>query len=101
VAAVRTATADGTSPTYSSALIGADICDFELVTIDEVASLIRQLPDKSCTLDVLPAPQLRCLQNVVDVVAPFLCELYNRSLSTVTVTVNLYHTSVEEAGFEH
>jgi len=80
VADVRTAKADGTSPTYSSAPIDAVFCDFEHVTIDEV-SLIRRLPDKSCALDVLPTPQLK---SVVDLVAPFLCELYNRSLSTAT-----------------
>ena len=82
VAAVCTATADGTSPTYSSAPIGAAICDFKHVTIDEVVTLICRLPDESCALDVLPTSQLK---SVADLVAPFMCELYNRSLSTATV----------------
>ena len=62
--------------------IAAVICDFERVTIDEVVSLIRQLPHKSCALDVLLTPQLKC---VVDLIAPFLCELFNRLFSTATV----------------
>ena len=33
-------------------------------------------------MDVLPTPQLKC---VADLIAPFLCELFNRSLSTATV----------------
>jgi len=51
-------------------------------TVDEVASAIRRLPNKSCVLDVLPTPQLKC---VADLIAPFLCDLFNRSLSTSTV----------------
>jgi hypothetical protein len=43
-----------------------------------MVSLIHRLPDKSCALDVLPAPQS-------DLIAPFLSELYNRSLFTATV----------------
>ena len=102
MAAVRTTTADGTSPTYSSAPIGAIICDFEHVTIDEVVTLIRQLPDKSCALDILPTPQLK---SVVDLVASFLCELYNRSLSTATVPAafkSAYITPLlKKPDFEH
>jgi len=40
------------------------------------------LPDKSCVADTLPTPQLKL---VADLIAPFLTELFNRSLSTATV----------------
>jgi len=43
---------------------------------------IRRLPDKSCAADTLPTPQLK---PAADLIAPFLTELFNRSLSTATV----------------
>jgi len=55
---------------------------FQLVSVQEVAALIRELPDKSCCLDPLPTAQLKA---VADVVSPFLTELFNRSLSTGSV----------------
>ena len=42
-------------------------------------TLIQRLPDKSCVANTLPVPQLK---QVADLVAPFLTELFNRSLST-------------------
>jgi len=44
--------------------------------------LLSALPDESCMVDTLPTPQLKL---VADLVAPFLTELFNRSLSTATV----------------
>ena len=38
---------------------------------------VRALPDKSCSLDVLPT---RLLKAVIDTMAPFVTELFNRSL---------------------
>ena len=55
---------------------------FRGVTVEEVIAAIRKLPDKSCALDVLPTPQLKL---VADLIAPFLCELFNRSLTTAKV----------------
>jgi len=51
----------------------------EPVTIDEVVAAVRVLPDKSCALDPLPT---QTLKSVIDVLAPFLTELFNRSLTT-------------------
>ena len=48
------------------------------VAVDDVITLIQRLPDKSCVADTLPVPQLKL---VADLVAPFLTELFNRSLS--------------------
>jgi len=56
--------------------------EFRCVTVEEVVVAIRKLPDKSCGLDVLPTPQLKL---VADLIAPFLCELFNLSLTTATV----------------
>ena len=53
-----------------------------LLTVDEVIATVRALPDKSCVLDPLPTAQLKA---VVDIVAPFVTELFNRSLSSGSV----------------
>jgi len=45
--------------------------------VDEVTAAVRALPDKSCALDPLPTAQLKA---VVDIIATFLTELFNRSL---------------------
>ena len=52
------------------------------ITVDDVVAAIRKLPDKSCALDVLPTPQLK---SVAELIAPFVCELFYRSLTTTTV----------------
>jgi len=49
------------------------------VTVDEVTAAVRALPDKSCALDPLPTAQLKA---VVDIIAPFLTELFNRPLAS-------------------
>ena len=82
VDSVRAATAGGPPPTYTPAPSAGRITDFQCVALDEVAAAIRRLPDKSCVLDVLPTPQLK---SIADLIAPFLSELFNRSLSTATV----------------
>ena len=82
VGAVRDATAGGRSPCFASCPSGATMTEFRCVTVEEVIAAIRKLPDKSCALDVLPTSQLKL---VADLIAPFLCELFNRSLTTATV----------------
>ena len=81
VAGVRSATASAPPPSYRSTS-GPFFRQFQLVSVQEVAALIRELPDKSCCLDPLPTAQLKA---VADVVSPFLTELFNRSLSTGSV----------------
>jgi hypothetical protein len=46
------------------------------------AAAVRSLPDKSCTSDLLPT---RLLKENVDILAPFLTDLFNCSLSTGVV----------------
>ena len=52
------------------------------VSVDDVISAICRLPEKSCAADTLPAPQLKL---VADLIAQFLTELFNCSLSTANV----------------
>ena len=71
-------TADLSGRTNYTALL----TEFQKVIVNDVISAIRRMPDKSCAADTLPTPQLKL---VADLIAPFLTELFNRSLSTATV----------------
>jgi len=51
---------------------------FQPVSVSYVVTAVRALPDKSCSLDVLPT---RLLKAVIDTIAPFITELFNPSLS--------------------
>jgi len=82
VEAVRAATAGGLSPTSTAAPVASSFTGFHKVTVDDVFSAICRLPDKRCVADTRPTPQLKL---VTDLIAPFLTELFNRSLSTATV----------------
>ena len=52
------------------------------MNVDDVVAAIRALPDKSCVLDPFPTSLLKA---IVDIIAPFLTELFNRSLSSGVV----------------
>ena len=82
VAGVRSATADVPPPSFTSISADVSFCQFQSVTVDEVTAAVCALPDKSCALDPLPTAQLKA---VVDVIAPFLTALFNRSLSSGSV----------------
>ena len=56
--------------------------EFRPLSVDEVAGAVRLLPDKSCASDPLPTSLLK--ENV-DILAPFLTNLCNSSLSTGVV----------------
>ena len=51
--------------------------DFLTLSVDDVIIAVRRLPDKQCDSDPLPTSMLR---EYVDMLAPFLVELFNRSL---------------------
>jgi len=82
VAGVRSATADAPPPSFTSTSLEASLSEFQPMTDDQVIAAVRALPDKSCALDPLPTTQLKA---VVDIIAPFLTALFNRSLSSGTV----------------
>jgi len=50
---------------------------FSPLTIADVITAVRRLPDKSSAADPIPT---NVLKQVIDLVAPFICELFNRSL---------------------
>jgi len=52
------------------------------VNVDDVVAAIRALPEKSCVLDPFPTSLLKA---IVDIIAPFLTELFNLSLSSGVV----------------
>jgi len=79
VAGVRSAMADAPPPSFSSTSFDASFRQFHHVTVDEVTAVVRALPDKSCALDPLPTAQFKA---VVDIIALFLTELFNRSLAS-------------------
>ena len=78
VASVRRATDGAPEPTFSVGT-GHSITDFDGVSVDDVIAAIHRLPNKSSAADVLPVPVLK---QVSTTIAPFLTELYNRSMST-------------------
>ena len=51
---------------------------FTPVNVDDVVSAISRLPDKSSAADPLP---VSLMKQVTDEIAPFLTELFNRSMS--------------------
>jgi len=81
---VRASTSDAPPPTFTRAPSGCQLLEFRPLTADDIVAAIRALPDKQCMSDPLPT---RLLKNNVDVLAPFLVEMYNRSLSTGVVPV--------------
>lgn len=51
---------------------------FHALTVKDIVTAVRALPDKQCASDPLPT---KLLKEHVDVLAPFLVELFNQSLS--------------------
>ena len=80
VAKVRSSTADAPAPTFTRAPPGVSFRQFRPLTTDDVTSAIRRLPDKTSSADPIPTSVL--MKQTADVVAPFVTELFNRSLST-------------------
>ena len=84
VAGVLSATADAPPPSFQSTSPGALLHAFQPVSVSDVVTAVRALPDKSCSLDVLPT---RLLKAVIDTIAPFVTELFNCSLLSGRVPV--------------
>jgi len=78
VAGVRRAsTAGADSPTFTT--VGCELRLFTPVSSADVVELMKKLPDKQCTSDPLPT---WLLKQSVEVLAPFLCRLFNWSFLT-------------------
>jgi len=82
VADVRALTDNAPPPSFFSAPSGCTFVNFRSLTVDNVTAAIQLLPDKQCASDLIP---IRLLKDYADVVAPFLVELYNKSLQIGSV----------------
>ena len=76
---MRAATADAPPPTFTPAPTGWSMSAFHAVSIADVTTAIHQLPDKQCASDPLPT---RLLKDTVDLLAPFITTLFNKSLAS-------------------
>jgi hypothetical protein len=79
VGGVRSSTDGASPPSFSQSSADVQFTCFEPVTVDEVVTAVKALPDKCCALDPLPTTMLKA---VIGDLAPFLTVLFNRSLST-------------------
>ena len=78
VAGVRATTADAPPPTFTTAPAACRLTEFRLLSTDDVILAVRQLPDKQCHSDIMPT---RLLKSNIDLLSPFLTELFNRSFA--------------------
>ena len=74
---VRSNTSGASPPTFSRVRSGVSLVAFSPLTIDDVITAVHRLPDKSSAADPIPT---NVLKQVIDLVAPFITELINRSL---------------------
>ena len=78
IANIRTSTADAPPPSFVADPPASRLDSFRLLTVADVATAVHQLPDKQCQSDPIPT---RLLKQHIDLLAPFLTDLFNRSLS--------------------
>ena len=78
VAGVRASTSGAPPPSFTAAPPGCVLSSFRSLTEDDIIAAVRQLPDKQCMSDPVTT---RLLKDNVDVLAPFLAALFNRSMS--------------------
>ncbi len=79
VAGVRASTAGADSPTFTPVPVGCELRLFTPIAPADVVELVRKLPDKQCTSDPIPTWLMKLS---VEVLAPFLCRLFNWSLQS-------------------
>jgi hypothetical protein len=78
VTKIRQRTSDAAPPVFSHVRSGASLQQFLSLTTDDVINAVRRLPDKSSAADPMPTSVLK---QVADLLAPFIFELFNRSLA--------------------
>ena len=79
VAKVRSSTSNAPPPTFVPRQADASFQEFSRISVDDVIAAVSQLPDKSSAADPIPT---FVLKRVIDLIAPFVAELYNLSLTT-------------------
>ena len=75
---VRSRTSEAPPPTFRQGRPDVSLHQFSPLTTNNVIAGIQRLPDKHSAADPIPLPVLK---QVGDVVAPFITELFNRSMS--------------------
>ena len=76
VAGVPSATSNAPPPTSKPASSASPFHEFQPVSVDEVMTAVRALPDKSCSLDLLPTGLLKA---VIDT-----CSFHDRTVQPVS-----------------
>jgi len=69
-------------PTFTTVPVGCELRLFTPVSSADVVELVKKMSDKQCTRDPLPT---WLLKQSVEVLAPFLCRLFNWSIQSATV----------------
>jgi len=82
VTGVRNATTDAPPPSFCPSPPDCVFSEFQPLSADDVIVAVGKLPDKQCASDPMPT---RLLKDSVDVLAPYIVELVNRSLTSGTV----------------
>ena len=75
---IRSATADAPPPTFPDGPEGVNFPEFTAVTASDVARFIGRLPNKTSSADPIPTSVLK---EIADLVAPYVAELFTRSLA--------------------
>jgi hypothetical protein len=74
---IRASTSGEIAPSFTEAS-SCSMCVFQELTVEDIFIAVRALPDKQCVSDPIPT---RMLKENVDIIAPFLVELFNQSLA--------------------
>jgi len=93
---VRAQTAGAPPPTFTPAPQVCSLVKFRPLTDEDIITAVRQLPQKQSANDPIPT---RLLKDNVDVLAPFLVDLFNRCLLTGSVPAlfKAAHAASQEA----
>ena len=76
---IRQSTINSAPATFTDLPDDVRFSDFANISVDNVITAIRRLPNKSSAADPIPTS---VLQQVSDIISPFITELFNRSLCT-------------------
>ena len=91
MAKIRTATAGAPPPEFTYLPLDARFAKFQTVAADNVIAVIGHLPDKSSTIDPFPTAELKLIS---DLLAPYITELFNRSLASGQVPKCFKHAYI-------
>jgi hypothetical protein len=76
---IRTAAVDVPPPDFCEKATDVHFDTFNAISVDDVITSIRRLPDKTSAADPISTPVLKL---VSDLLAPYITELFNRSMSS-------------------